>query len=103
MEEPDIASIAISPGRVDTEMQRELRDAGTAMKPSDRQSFVDAFEQGELIKPEVPGSAVARLVVDPPRELSGKFLKYVSRSLLSWSTLSGSRLMAPELASYVSQ
>jgi hypothetical protein len=61
-------------------MQRELRDSGAAMKATDRQSFVDAFEKGELIRPEVPGGALARLVVQPARELSGKFLKYGSPS-----------------------
>jgi NAD(P)-dependent dehydrogenase (short-subunit alcohol dehydrogenase family) len=101
VEEPDITSIAISPGRVDTEMQRELRETGTAMKPGDRQSFVDAFEKGELIKPEVPGRAIARLVVGPPMELSGKYFKYVA-SILDVATLTDDRLTAPELASYVS-
>lgn len=38
------------------------------------QSFVDAFQQGALLKPEQPGTVIAKFVANPSRELSGKYL-----------------------------
>jgi len=77
VEEPDITSVSFSPGRVDTDMQRLIREAGDAMKPSDLQGFKDAFEKGDLLKPELPGHTIARFVVNPRRDFTGKFLKCV--------------------------
>lgn len=75
-EEPDITSISVTPGRVDTDMQRTLREHGRGvMKADEYASFVDAFEKGELFRPEQPAGVVAKMVADPPRELSGKFVK----------------------------
>lgn len=77
VEEPDITSICISPGRVDTDMQSVLRTQGAGvMKESDHASFVSAYEGGELFKPEQPGGVIAKLVLDPKPSLSGKFFKY---------------------------
>lgn len=75
VEEPDIVSVAISPGRVDTDMQRELREQGTAMSNKDYETFKADFEEGRLIKPEQPGRVIARLAVDAKPELSGKYFK----------------------------
>lgn len=44
------------------------------------QSFVDAFQQGTLLKPEQPGTVMAKFVADPSHELSGQYLVYVRRS-----------------------
>lgn len=90
VEEPDIASVAIGPGRVDTAMQKELRDfgaPGTSMAPNDYASFVDAFESGTLNKPEWPGQVIAKLALEAKPELRGKYFK--------WD--------APELAEYREQ
>ncbi|KAK4145378.1 uncharacterized protein C8A04DRAFT_10755 [Dichotomopilus funicola] len=84
VEEPDITSVAISPGRVDTDMQKELREKGTEMRKTDYETFKVDFEQGRLIKPELTGGIVARLSLGAKPELSGKYLK--------WD--------APELAEY---
>lgn len=76
VEEPEITSLSISPGRVDTDMQRILRAEGKdAMKASDYAGFASAFESGGLLKPEQPAAVFAAVVLTPPRELSGKFLK----------------------------
>jgi NAD(P)-dependent dehydrogenase (short-subunit alcohol dehydrogenase family) len=110
-EEPDITSIAIMPGRVDTDMQRELREQGKAtMAELDHTGFVQAFEQGELFRPNQPGDVCARLVTNPPAELSGKHLKYDKISLiilfifklvfLQESKLTEYRWFAPELQAY---
>jgi len=81
VEEPDIASVAIGPGRVDTAMQKELRDfgdPGTSMASNDYDSFVEAFENGTLNKPEWPGQVIAKLALEAKPELGGKYFKLVS-------------------------
>lgn len=78
-EEPEITSLAIRPGMVDTGMQEELRTQHvTALGAQDSQRFLDAHEGGNLLKPEQPGHVIGRLAVDAPRELTGKFITYVS-------------------------
>lgn len=60
-------------------MQATLRAEGRdSMNPAQYASFVDAFNQGELLKPEQPGNVIAAFVVEPSKELSGQFLPYVS-------------------------
>ncbi|WQF83017.1 Putative short-chain dehydrogenase/reductase SDR, NAD(P)-binding domain superfamily [Colletotrichum destructivum] len=85
VEEPDITSIAISPGRVDTAMQKVIRDAGGGhMAEKDHSSFVSAFDKGELFKPEQPGNIMARFVVNPEHNLSGKFIKWQAGELSAY-------------------
>ncbi|KAK7209460.1 hypothetical protein V2G26_016638 [Clonostachys chloroleuca] len=84
-EEPSITSIAIAPGRVNTDMQAVLRATGKeSMDGSQYENFVEAFEKGTLLEPEKPGNVIAKLAIEPAKHLSGKFL--------SWN--------APELAAY---
>ncbi|KAF4995319.1 hypothetical protein FGRMN_5218 [Fusarium graminum] len=79
IEEPDITSVAIAPGRVDTEMQGVIRSGGKeSMNKAQYDSFVDAKEQGILLKPEQPGHVMAKFVADPLKELSGKFFSWNS-------------------------
>lgn len=74
VEEKDITSIAIQPGRVDTDMQQVIRETGAAsMDKAQYENFVEAKETGILLKPEQPGNVIARVVITPPKELSGKF------------------------------
>jgi NAD(P)-dependent dehydrogenase (short-subunit alcohol dehydrogenase family) len=76
-EEQDITSITIAPGRVNTEMQAVLRAQGKdTMAKAQYDTFVEAFEQGTLLKPEQPGNVIAGFVAEPSKELSGKSLKY---------------------------
>jgi len=76
VEEPDITAVAIGPGRVDTDMQKEIREQGSAsMSAKDYAGFVSAFEEGKLNKPEWPGQVMAKLALDAKPELSGKYLK----------------------------
>lgn len=78
-EEPDITSVAIAPGRVDTEMQGVLRSAGkdTMDKPQ-YDTFTEAFDKGTLLRPDQPGHVMAKFVANPLKELSGKAFSYVS-------------------------
>ncbi|KLJ10088.1 oxidoreductase [Blastomyces silverae] len=77
LEEPDITSISIRPGMVDTQMQEELREKHIdVLGPVQGRRFVDAHKDGKLLKPEQPGHVIARLALDAPEELSGKFLNW---------------------------
>lgn len=77
VEEPDITSIAVSPGRVDTDMQRVIREDGRdVMDAKDHSGFSSAFEQGQLLKPEQPGHVMAKFILNPDHSLSGKSLRY---------------------------
>ncbi|KAM7208920.1 hypothetical protein V8F20_000798 [Naviculisporaceae sp. PSN 640] len=85
VEEPDIAAISVSPGRVDTDMQKQIREKGSAaMAEKDYAGFVTAFDEGKLNKPEWPAEVIARLSLEGKQELSGKYIV--------WN--------APELAEY---
>lgn len=83
-EEPDVTSVSIRPGMVDTDMQRELReDHATNMDAEMHSKFTTVHKSGKLLKPEQPGHVMAKLVLDAPKELSGRFLSYVLRLRLS--------------------
>jgi hypothetical protein len=76
VEEPNVITISIRPGTVDTEMQRELREIHhTAMDKEDAEKFATLKSSGKLLKPEQPGNVMAKLVVEAGEDLSGKFLK----------------------------
>lgn len=77
-EEPDVTTLSIRPGVVDTDMQTNIRSTHHKnMDPKDAEKFLGLKSGGKLLKPEQPGNVMARLVLDAPKELSGKFLKYV--------------------------
>lgn len=102
VEEPDITSVAISPGRVDTDMQKELREKGApgiAMSEKDYAGFKTAFEEGKLNKPEWPAHVIARLAVGAEPELSGKYLRFGTPSLDGRALLIETVGMPPNLSS----
>jgi hypothetical protein len=70
-EEPEVTSISIRPGWVDTEMHRVLREDYRIPR------FIDIYTSGKLLNPEQPGHVMAKLVLDAPKSLSGRFLTYV--------------------------
>ena len=70
-EEPLVTSVSIRPGMVDTEMQRELREDH---HPEISAKFTTVHQEGKLLKPEQPGHVIARLALDAPNELSGRFI-----------------------------
>jgi NAD(P)-dependent dehydrogenase (short-subunit alcohol dehydrogenase family) len=78
VEEPDIISVAIRPGTVDTEMQREIRERHhLTMNQEDATRFANLKKDGKLLQPEQPGNVIARLVLDARKELGGRFISYV--------------------------
>lgn len=75
-EEPELTVVAIRPGVVDTQMQQELRDVHSKlMEDTDNAKFFTAHRENALLRPESPGRVMAKLVLRPPKALSGKFLR----------------------------
>jgi NAD(P)-dependent dehydrogenase (short-subunit alcohol dehydrogenase family) len=74
-EEPDVTAIAVLPGMVDTDMQREIRQDHVDNMPYEAVSmFIETHRDGKLRKPEQPGHVMAKLVLDAPHKLSGRFI-----------------------------
>nr|POF03962.1 putative oxidoreductase c30d10.05c [Quercus suber] len=81
-EEKDITSISIRPGVVDTEMQQDIREKhSTVMDAKDAAKFAELKKTGGLLRPEQPGHVMAKLVLDAPHELSGRFLTWNAEEL----------------------
>lgn len=75
-EEPDITTVSIRPGVVDTDMQKSIREVHhEKMSEKDRAKFAELKSSGGLLKPEQPGNVMARLVLSAPRDLNGTFLR----------------------------
>ncbi|EXJ58188.1 hypothetical protein A1O7_05613 [Cladophialophora yegresii CBS 114405] len=75
-EEPDVTTVAIRPGVVDTAMQKDIRESFLSnMDERDQQKFRSAKEEGKLLPPEKPGNVIAELAVSAERELSGLFIR----------------------------
>ncbi|KAJ7498838.1 hypothetical protein FB451DRAFT_1203190 [Mycena latifolia] len=78
-EEPDVTSIALRPGMVQTDMQALLRQTGAAhMTAQDHNKFVVAHAEGYLLKPEDPGHVIAALALHAAKSLSGQFVSWDS-------------------------
>jgi NAD(P)-dependent dehydrogenase (short-subunit alcohol dehydrogenase family) len=75
VEEPDVTTVSVRPGVVDTDMQVEVRGHNSVMDAKDVQKFKGLHEDGKLLKPEQPGNVMARLAVQAEKGLSGKFLR----------------------------
>lgn len=57
-------------------MQRELREIHhESMDKKDAEKFASLKSGGKLLTPEQPGQVLAKLAIDAPSGLSGKFLK----------------------------
>lgn len=77
VEEKDVTTVSIRPGVVDTDMQVSIRNTHSgAMDEKDAAKFHELKETGGLLKPEQPGNVMAKLAVDAPKEVSGKFLSW---------------------------
>lgn len=76
-EHPEILSIAIRPGVVDTEMQQQIRTKGEASMGQDFNKFINLKAMGKLLGPEVPAKVISQLAVEGfSSTLSGKFLSW---------------------------
>ncbi|KAM0464667.1 hypothetical protein ACHAPV_002501 [Trichoderma viride] len=85
VEETDITSVCFGPGRVNTDMQAVIREKGKeTMDKTQHQSFVDALEQGDLLRPEQPGNVIAKFVANPLHKLSGQYVNWNSPELAAY-------------------
>ncbi|MCJ1297839.1 hypothetical protein MMC08_000627 [Hypocenomyce scalaris] len=85
VEEPDVTTISIRPGIVDTEMQRDVREVHVAaLREQDAAKFLTLHKEGRLLKPEQPGHVMAKLVLQAPRGLSGQFLEWNGKELAAF-------------------
>ncbi|KAF6762294.1 short-chain dehydrogenase [Ephemerocybe angulata] len=76
-EEPDVISVALRPGMVDTNMQADIRAiGGNLLNPSDYAKFVQAHADNKLVKPEDCGHVIAALALQAPKSLSGQFVSW---------------------------
>lgn len=77
VEEPQITSIAVRPGVVDTDMQATLRRVGPQVMPAHEGRFYQELKaDGKLEPPDVPGKSIAWLALYAPPAWSGEFLNY---------------------------
>ncbi|KAI7906576.1 uncharacterized protein BX663DRAFT_428023 [Cokeromyces recurvatus] len=76
VEEPNVTTIALRPGVVDTEMQNVIRTKGKESMKEDHDKFIDLHRSGKLVKPQDPGHVLAALANNPPKELSGKMYSW---------------------------
>lgn len=73
-----MTSISVRPGVVDTDMQRDIRELhGPGMQEQDVARYHKLHKEGGLLKPEQPGHVIAKLAVNGPKDLTGRFLRYV--------------------------
>lgn len=80
-EEPDVVSVAVQPGMVDTEMQRDLREVrGSTLDAEMHSKFTGAHEGGHLLRPDQPGNVISKLALSAPKEITGCSLSYVFRT-----------------------
>jgi len=77
-EEPDVVSVALRPGMVDTSMQAQLRTprAKEVMGEESANRFADTHVQGKLVRPEDCGHVIAELALRAPHSLSGQFVSW---------------------------
>ncbi|KAF9697002.1 hypothetical protein EKO04_005032 [Ascochyta lentis] len=87
VEEPDVTTVSIRPGVVDTEMQRAIREEHhKTMSASDQEKFQGLHKEGKLVRPEQPGGVIANLSLSAEKGLSGKFLSWDDASLKGYRT-----------------
>ncbi|MFZ7127909.1 MAG: SDR family NAD(P)-dependent oxidoreductase [Desulfobacterales bacterium] len=77
VEEPSITAISLRPGVVDTDMQAEIRSRGGGVMDPENVAYFEALKtEGRLEPPWVPARSAAWLVLDAPRDWSGRFVDY---------------------------
>lgn len=82
-EEPQIITLAVRPGVVDTTMQETLRRLGPEKMPPDQARYYQALkERGELEPPQVPARSIAWLALSAPHWMSGAFLSYDDEAIM---------------------
>ncbi|KAG0303348.1 hypothetical protein BGZ99_002720 [Dissophora globulifera] len=79
MEEPELTTVSIRPGLVDTDMVGTVRKEGVEnMAPDQYAMFASERTDKSLpvIHPDVPGHIIASLAINAPTSLNGKNLNW---------------------------
>ncbi|ODV94814.1 hypothetical protein PACTADRAFT_59367 [Pachysolen tannophilus NRRL Y-2460] len=86
-EEPEISTISVAPGVVDTAMQDDIRlKFGKSMKPEELKRFTDLKQNSELLDPIVPATIYANLSLRGfSKELNGQYMRYNDQRLTSYN------------------
>lgn len=83
-EEPDVIAVSVRPGVVDTAMQATVRSKGrSVMTEAGHDQFLSLHEEGRLLDPAVPGSAIAALALHAPPSMSGAFVSWDDPDVLA--------------------
>ncbi|VDC07294.1 unnamed protein product [Peniophora sp. CBMAI 1063] len=84
-EERDVVAVAVRPGKVNTDMQSQIRSGGTGhMDQAVYDSFVREHNEGALLPPDQPGHVIAKLALTAPSELSGQFVSWDSEQCMAF-------------------
>ncbi|KAI1618054.1 short-chain dehydrogenase/reductase [Exophiala viscosa] len=76
-EEPEVTTVSIRPGVVDTAMQGDIREKFLKnMDEKDQVKFSTAKKDGKLLPPNKPGEVIAELAINADEGLSGMFLSW---------------------------
>ncbi len=76
-EEPDVVSVAIRPGVVNTRMQEMIREEGPGAMSEDKVDYFQTLKSENKLEPaNVPARAAAWLALHAPQEMSGEFVDY---------------------------
>ncbi|KAI3321427.1 short-chain dehydrogenase [Xylariaceae sp. AK1471] len=85
VEEPSITTVIVSPGKVDTGMQKQIREEGqTGMSPDVHASFVTEHVSGRLLRPDQPGTVIAKLAIGATSALTGKHYRWNATELANF-------------------
>ncbi|KAI3330635.1 short-chain dehydrogenase [Ustulina deusta] len=87
VEEPSITTVTVSPGKVDTTMQKQIREDGhIGMSPDVHASFVAEHENGRLLNPDQPGTVIAKLAIGATNALTGKHYRWNAAELADFQS-----------------
>ncbi|KAI1427173.1 short-chain dehydrogenase [Xylaria sp. FL1777] len=87
VEEPSITAVAVSPGKVDTAMQKQIREEGHhGMSPDVHASFIAEHENGRLLNPDQPGRVIAKLAIGATNTLTGKHYRWNAAELANFQS-----------------
>ncbi|CUS24915.1 LAQU0S21e01310g1_1 [Lachancea quebecensis] len=87
LEEPQIKTVAVAPGVVNTQMQDAIRDelGPSNMTPEALKRFTDLREKNQLLEPEIPATIYANLALHGiPTTINGKYLRYSDELLKNY-------------------
>ncbi|KAL9651207.1 hypothetical protein ABK040_008278 [Willaertia magna] len=80
--ENEVGIISLSPGVIDTDMQKYIRESGSKETMKDYEKFVNYYETSSLQDPEYVGKVVSGVCDYFPLELSGKFKSIAENDIL---------------------